>query len=605
MKRLCLCLVLLLAAIALGDTVFLADGSKLVGTVTKDGTTVHVQTPDGKRVTLKSSDVLYVSTGVKKPTGPDPLKPSLKPKATPTTPGPAKPNPASPRSASTTKYHSTDKTTVINRPQSRVFLAMRLLAANKAGPESKTAVTVRHYRSLVHDRKRNIAGRWYEPKDYIDRREKALAIARDAAADLKKGAKKLEPFKLKTTTTRNRTTGRLERGVSTSERNRALRYNQELQEIRVAQLEGRKKMKQAGLMFPEYEVRVFMLGCGAYQSGAYPDALMHFSKLAKERPNMVVYQQAYAMACIKRKSYDRGIKALIATLELDPTNGELRELIASTLKQLPGKEIHSDTVKLAKAALKKTKPFSKTRSGYSSLASSSSGDESIRWLFPAKPVTNAQYQLPNHPYDRFNDYQGVAVPIGPHTLMVDRNVVSDAAQIIIHIDANTSVVGKAKTSYARGLPVTTVEVRSHVFKPVELVGLEERDAAKNTSVFSTNYLPEMNKTNINLIRQQQIDFKTILDGKTKLFMPGESGGPIMTADGKLLGFLSGWTDCLEDDPEFILADHKDLERTIKSANRDPSKYSSAPVVDTSKLPRAKGNTFLIYSLGGEKFELKK
>lgn len=600
MTRLSILVVLLMAAWLPADTVFLADGRQIRGTVTKTDGKVHIQTEDGKTLTVNNSDVLYISSDIKELPKPDPLKPDLPPEARPL-PKPDKPVALPGGKNTLPDFGSSGNSSKVERPESRVFKFMRLLLVNKAGDDSATANSLKRYRSYVHDEKRQYGTRWCAPEDYIKRRDIANVLAKEAASDLKKAETEIEKFVPRYTTRRNSSTGRSERVISDSERRRAQQWLAKKREIEAAGVRGRKTIKQAAMIYPDPEIRVFLIACGEYQAKQYTDAFVHFQDLTKKRPYMTPYQQGYALAAAKRGNYDQAAKTLTHTLKRDPSNSELHDLLRAVLKDAPGKAIHSKVFLEAKETLEATKHLQQKRSGYSSLSRSSSSSEQVRWLFPGKPVTCSEFQLPEPPHDRYSYFQGVAVPIGPQTLLVDRAVVAGASQVIIRIDADTAVVGKVKYASSRDLKVAIVEVVSHAFTPVTLATVEARDKTDLAKALTTNFLPEMGES----IRQQGIKFKDLLAGNIpadkRPLQPGESGAPLFSGTGELLGFLTGWTDCFEDDPELSLVDHKELTRTVTSANKPPRKYGSSPTIDIEKLPKAKGNTFLVYAIRGDRF----
>lgn len=562
---------LLMAGLAGGDIVYLDDGRELQGRATRTGQTVRLIRPDGKVMTFPADSVLYIATGpvdtsTTRPSEPldepAPLPPATSPDNSLPTPSRAPP-PAAPPPPPGTGTVSFEASSA-SRPESLVFMLLRQAIGQANRPENLQR-QLAYYRGLAHERRRRVGRDWLYPRDFA-RRRKGFADL------LAQAGQHLSPLR------------RLDR-----ERFEELSRREQL-EVTRHKAAGVRLLDQAAAAWADPPLKHFLLGVSELNNGEATVAYERFDDALTDQPQVALFHQGRGMALAE---LDRPLDALddLSTMvRLRPGDEEGVELLRRILTAVPGSRIDQPACTQAKSLAEQ---FARPR------RSRSRRDDETHWLFPGDTVDADRFTLPTPPMDRLDILAAVAVPVAEQVLLVDAAIVRGASDLAVQVDADTLTAARGRTRRRRQpQPLALLGVEDHSFTPLVPVKDEQITVGLTATAWTTNRLAEMGAA----LRRQPVTVTAVgPDAQITLsatLLPGESAGPVITDDGRLLGVLAGWDDPFADKPNARLYRGEDLSDLLAKASRARIRNRSRQVTPSP----TSGQTFLVWSVHGERFE---
>jgi len=601
MRNVLLVFVALLAPLAAAaDIVVLRDGKSYEGKVTRQGDKVIVEMAEA---TL-SFPADRVAAIAKKPYEPKPAEPAAPEddEAGPTT---------SPQVAPPEVHVNLEQ---VARPETIVFLQMRRAAVAAGGFGD-----LQQWRAAVHDRKRNVGGnRWIAPEDFIRRRQKFEELAEQAARLF---------------------------GEATSHI-RARDAREKAERRRKKQL-ALRTTAQAARAPADPTVRAFLMGAAALIQGDHTAAKALFVKACRARPRVAGFHQGRGLALQGAGEPLEAVEAFTDVLRLRPDASQAVELLRAALKDAPGGQMDDPRFVAAQELLKGYKEDARGGGlGYGG---------GMRWLLPGEDARARENELPRPAFDRLDVRQGVAVPVAEHALLVSAQAVEGAAQVYVRIDEDTLAAGEVRRGTfmrrrAAG-PAALVVVEDYTFEPVTVEPETPPQPGQACETRAVNLFEEMGRTprplTGKLLRaegppdaaatvdesaagqddaddeedakppEKKTDIRTRIFGPKKkketgppLDVPfrlaaGESGAPVVTADGVLVGLLAGRTDPMAEGggPHRLLrpADLQGVLGRLKFLGRRSRMGGFGRVQRDVKPQPAKGRFFIIRAICPERF----
>lgn len=580
---------------AMGDVLYLRDGRKYEGTITRDGDRVKISLvyPAGTVLEFDAADVAAATTA--------PIA------SRPVTVAPEDTTPVQPKD----RPFSVDRASC---PEPVAYLYMRNLLASMEG-DSKAGFRrqVEAWQAAAKDRKRQISpGMWITPADFATRKKSALAQFKEAADVIAKV--------LKAGNTHVYSTGGVNANLAAATQAAHLK-----EEKKKADMICYTRQKQGAQLYPDPILRDFYTGQAELDANNFGPARLLFRMTVVEAARIPTFHQALGMAYMGEKRYREAMESFITMLQLLPDSRDAVQLAREALKKVPGSELgHSSFVnakKILSAYAEEAAPPSVTYSSYSTV------QKKINWVLPdGKTLAAPEGLVPVLPWDRFVFRQGLAVPVSETSLLVDSQIVKDALAVYVQIDSNNIVPAKLKRGYSTfgsgsktlPLPLELITVPGYTFTsispPLPAVGFtsskdkDKKEAPKYTvgQQFKLHGIGSLEEMTCR-VRISKPTVKEVAEGGVVLsewLAPGEGAGPVFSAEGQLAGVVAGKTDALAEnggpDRFYTIAE---LMPLLKNANQKgfSSSYSGgAKRVITPQA--AAGQYFVIYATVGEKLE---
>ncbi len=555
-----LTLVLFSTGAAMADIVYLKDGSRIEGTVTRSDGKISVQTSGGVKV-FDKKQVLYVSKAKTKTEPRQTKKSSSLPTDLLFPP------------LAQQKSFGIERA---SRPEPIIFYLMQKIAdAPSSQASANLKAQLKRWRSVAHENKRNAGrGKWTKPEEFLRRRQ-IYETRLDEANKLLEEAAQLEKKKKQKSSGKSIT---------------ATEYRKQLH----LQSQGKKLLSQAAGEWPDLQGRMFLKAVAAFNNEDFAKADSLSGQCAKLAPYVAVFSQLRGMALLGLKRYAKALEPLTRAMQLKPTDTTY-SLLASAMEKTAGYRIESPAYLLAARA---TRDFKATGGGKRQIAF---GAKKFKWLTTGRSVDAEVGKLPVLPYDRLDFNQAIAVPIGPSTLLVDESLVKDTTEIYVRIGPDTvaratAVKGRSRRSKKGGTPppLALIEVKGCVFKPLEVAAADSLQANTPVKGYGLNYWFEMGA------KARAFSAKLISGELENTFTlsaniaPGEASGPILNDEGQLVGFLAGKIDPLADmggTDRLILSD--ELESLIKRGQKKPRKSTK------SQLRKVAGKLFVVHAITTE------
>lgn len=553
MNKLMVTMILLAAwaGAAMGDIVYLRDGSKVEGKAVRKGDKVTV-TSSTKVSEFDAKDVVYIQEKAAEDTPTADSQPSSAPVVTVTS------QPAG-------TVVEMDKLTM---PESVIFSMMRTLQKTDPGSASfELRQQIEAWRGFAHDRKRKASGTWLTPKDFAHHREIFELTAKEAQDLFKK-----------------RPTG-----------------NKTKAEIREALAPAYAKLRTAAMSWADPLLREFLMGVVDLQAENYTSAQSLFRSCHDDQPLVPAFSQAGTLAYAFG---DRGLDSLsmaLSLVQLHPDNADTYWLLKKALDTVPGTELNGPLYKQGKDILAQYEA-PKTPSG-------TDITKNLYWMLPSSAKDRSGWvqrenMLPEPPVDRLIFRQAVGVPVAENMLLADAATVADAYEVFICIDGKTVVPAFVKKVTAKGpvAPLAVLVPAGATFTPVACESTVSADT--EATVYGLGMYQEMGA----VIRAN--DTKVTVAGGMALTnkqLPGEPAGPVLSKSGSLLCFLSGKTDALQDGGgEAKIIDLESINALIRAAKSSTavSSSSAGKVKRTAPAIQASGKTFVVVAISGERFEAK-
>ncbi len=578
-------LMLLLVAVwvclAPGDIVYMRNGDKHEGVMREEDGRVFIETDSGV-VEVAAEDVVY--TSVVAPVVGEPGQSGDGPAGSPEDGQPGAVPLAPPASADDfdggvvppAQTFDMDKATM---PQSIAFMLMRQAAAAATPRQARAlAPQIEQWQAAAHDRQRRIGGKWVRPGDFTLHRQKYERLR----AQAEKAARELWAVK------------------DTDE-------NPEEERARLGKvLNGR--LTKAAAAWLDDDIRMFLTGVAHYETGSYALAITAFEKCVESQPMVAAYQQGYGLALMEMPGRELdALEACLNELALHPDNSLTLQRVAQAMQNVPGTQVKEDLFVLADEIL----------SEYPDSAFRRSRQAAMIWHMPddRKGWSSKSRTLPVPSYDSLVYRQGIAVPIGAHTLLLDEKVVRGALEIYILLDNGKIVPAEVVSSSSNeGPQLAMVRTAQAEFEPVAVSEDAQFLVQSGVQSYGLSIFAEMG-TAPRLINgkitaapeppdedeedddedededQQAIELDISL-------APGEAASPVLTGDRRLVGFLAGRTNFLRDnggvDEFFPATDFTSLAKTARSSNPKASRLKRRfePVATEAA-------TFVVYCISSE------
>jgi len=492
----------------------------------------------------------------------------------------------------------------LTHPEPIVYLYMRGLAVTPPGAESVSMrKQIQLWRAHAHDRRRKAGLSWLTPKEFLRHRENYEKLLREAEDLMKNAGKGFVPPKSYTgrtssdrrythRTTRNRQREREKRALA-EKRIEALRkaYEKANRETAVA------KMREAATTWADPLIRNFLTAIADLWAKNYMRADGFFNHCIRSAPRVAAFHQGLGYAKSKQGRHLESLGAFLKVLALRPDSSEAAAMVREAMKRVPGHQIKSETYLRARETMQHyAKPTRRTT--YST--------QRVEWLMPGKKTWQTSLvTLPVPTYDRLTFRQAVAVAVGKHALLVDRETVNGALELFVRVDPNTVVRAQPgrSSSYGRTVkpPVAAIiSIRGYEFTPVAAAPDTKFDPDQACSAYAMALHQQMGSE----VRKVDGKLRPGKDGAgatlSMQLLAGESASPVLTEDGKLVGFLAARCDVKTDNGgPHKLVPLAELANLLKRA-RTLRPYRSSSRIQREIVPHAvTGRTFPVYATFAE------
>ena len=536
------------AALARGDIVYLNNGKVYRGQVTRKEDKVLIKMALGT-IAVNASDVQRIIKTAAA-TQPD----------TPTSPTP----PTDRQKLGLERF---------TRPESHVFLYMRQLATTPSGMASyRLREKIKEWRIRTHDRERRLEGRWISPEETSRHR-------REFAELLKKTQDTVRQLR------------RITYSSSLDADAQRVRYKRKLA----------GELRRAAQVWPDPILRDFLTGMAYLEGLYYSRALKHFRNCREAAPRVAGFWQGEGVALAGAGEKLKALAAYMEALRLRPDSRDAIELVRRGMKETPGAKMGEPTYIAARDL---TDLYEEPSGRYYTR-------RGVTWLMPGRDWLGREHALPTPTYDRLVFRQAVGVPISKTTLLVDGVAVKEALEVFVILGDGMVVPGRFRPSstYGRGkapIRLDLVTVADCVFTPLATDEKAKATAGQQVTAYGLSLYEEMGSR----VRPIPTKIEKVeANGAIRLaqgLIAGESAGPIITKDGRLLGFLAGKTDATADgggpDQVIGLTEIADL---IKRAGRSSS-YGGYRRVKRKITPKpAQGRCFVVLATAAEAPERKR
>jgi len=552
---------LLTAALAAGplaaDVVYLRDGTAYEGRVVdRDDKHVTIDVRGKGLVRLRTEDVLHVSVVASSA--------STRPAGAASGGGTAaiedlREKPFTPEMAT--------------RPETVVFQLMRKLKVTPPGTDSYAIrKQIEQWRIATHDRLRRSDGDWIGPDEFARRRAAYETALREAQAI----AKQYSSYRY--------------------------RSDREKERKRAEYLAAMEKVRQAAQKWPDPLLREYLVGLANLVAEDGENAAANLRRCVAKAPRVAGFRQAYGLALIELEQHADALAELITVVHLWPGSRDALELLEDGLKEAPGGLMKHDNFVAAKDTLAR----------YEDLPERRYKRRGWTWLMPGRAWYVSDHDfLPVPPYDRLVFRQGAAVPIGNHTVLVDARVIKGAEEVFVRLGPKTVVAGRVRRLSYRGLkdadvPLSFVSLDGYQFTPIKFKAGEGIAAGDVVTAYGLGFYEQMGRG----VRRMPTTVKSVReDGTPELgesLLPGEAAAPILTEDGRLVGFLSGKTNVSAEDggpDEYIPPET--IRALIERAQRGSSQrrpYGRARRREDLEPQEVTGDVFVVYATETEKLD---
>lgn len=552
------CLVLIAAIagpMARADTLYLEDGRELKGTVTKQDESYRLVDADGKVHEFPAAKVFYVTSDDPPPPPPPEAQP---PAPAETANPPAEPNESpEPTALPTDPSAETISHGEVVRPESILF---DLYRKKLAYPDQANTIdrTIRKYRRLAHDKQRQANGRWLAAEDFVRAWQSFADLNAQAEAEWRKAQKALPRDNTSATAAEQK------------------EYHSHL----ASAIQLQERAAQSWL---DPRLRNFLLAEAARRGNKPGRAIGLYTRLVADCPDMPAFRQGYALTLLDTSRQEESLAEVLSLISLYP--GQQRYTVAmlrQLMDQLDG-------------SMANTPRYQQARKLIQTSSRTSRRQRQMAWLFPDDRGKEDAGQLPTPPADRYTIRQAVAVPAGPHRLIVPAWAVAGAEQASVRIGADTFLGVEVTRRDRRSRdPLVVLDVPGATFTPVESTALPTGQAVL-ADLYAANVFAEMGTT----VRQFPAKLTVNSGGGVDLsagLLPGESGGAIFH-DGKLAGFLAGKTDALAETFEDRMIPGEAFRDAMEDAAK-PRRKSSDETLSPRDVP---GRVFLLRAFVPETF----
>jgi hypothetical protein len=568
--RILLLVVALVALDLAAETVYLVGGKTVRGKVVKKDGKVLVTDGQGQVRRFDEIDVLYIadtSAPADKPSSGDELLNTDEPLLEP---GQVDPALAPPSLKPAPRF----TINAARRPEPVVFHLMRSAVSAPGSPSLSDAdARLDRWQAAAKDRTRKVSDRWLSPEQITQLRVKVEAAnreARDMYHDIRR-----------------------RHGRRDDKDKRPPDFGAVYQHLR-----------EAASLWPDDRLRPILMGVSLLRIGDSRRAEGFFRRALENSENLAAGWQGLARAQLQQ---GQPLRALESLMELSRLKGQADETLALLVKAgraVEGKDMERPEYLAAKeiidaAGESLTQGDPRRRRTYRSDRES--------WLLPGRSESARQYELPLPAYDRIDFVQAIGVPTGSGTLAVDAAVIGKALGVFVRLDAQRVVPGQlGRTSGDEGgvdeLSLVSVDVEGVTFD--RLTTDPETAPVQDGEELMLVSLPAWPSLG-NLPRLTPCKAKVDQEGKVSVaagLLPGEGAGPVVTADGKLAGFMSGRLQVLNPGGgEAKFYDRARLADIVRGGAPLPARFrrriTDVPEQETEAT--VKGRYFIVYAVIGE------
>ena len=324
---------------------------------------------------------------------------------------------------------------------------------------------------------------------------------------------------------------------------------------------------------------------------------------------------------------DRELDALAAFLDelrLDPDNKLALLRVTDAMENVPGARIRDALFAQAEEMVAQY-PESAFRA-----------KRKLVWHMPGEKTWSTRTgTLPVPLYDRLVYRQGVAVPVGSHTLLVDREVLRDALEVFILLDDGTIVPAAAVSQHSSDgePPLAVVRTNEATFQAVAVSEDAQFNAGSAVATYGLSIFPEMGTTPRRIVGKitavparpdetneddeaddddgdeaddddgdggDTDDEENVIALEVSIaLVPGESASPVLTGDKRLVGFLAGRTNFRRDNGgEDELIPFTDIAPLVEEARKSSSR-SSGRIKRQFEPIATEATTFVVYCISSE------
>ena len=535
---------------AIADKVYLSSGKSVTGKVTEKNGKVIVLTEEGKRLVFKKSEVLYIAkdkttaSDRKKPPVSDKNKDNDSKKNIPSKED--KDKPTSKKSDSQDQSVQTKKTSLDGTitPEHEIFRYMRKQnAAIKSGKSKDTYKSrIINYRAKLHDQEICFRGKWINQ----ERLEKIY----DRFDNLLKEAKKaLRPQ------ARPAGNGRIRPRIGDINPEK-LKKAREKKCLEI--------LKQAAILIPDLTLRKFYMGVCAFKKEKFTSAGTIFSSCIKRDPLNYAYYQGAIRSYFNAKNYKKAFKIWETFAKKFPNAEEPFILANVCFRNMPGKLMKKDYVQRAQKLLRNFKKRFPRRLRRSN-------NNISRWWFPDRGLsTTGGLTLPKPSSYYYQTRNALAVPTTTRRLTLDRGALVDACKVFVEVKKGVYAEAKftkvKSTSKNKTPNLVTITVPGYSFTPVETSAKSKISTVSKLIGYTVNWLSSLGSK-----KRKFTSTVGAIDSENNIVLksgvaPGETAAPIFDNENNFVGFIPGYTNCMQEVYSPRLYNVKDLKKLFRNRN---------------------------------------
>ena len=531
------------------DVVYLRNGKKYEARVVRTARKVRLELRHGV-IEVDPNDIIHI----------EPSKLPAKPATKPSNPRPVNKDQQK-------KFTISDAT----QPEPVIFILMRNLAVTPPGEASfRLRTEIQNWQNRAHDMNRKVGSAWLGPEDFYRRRETFMEHLEEAKNLYRK----------------KRRSGR-----------NAPKVNQEQY-----RRQGALKLFLAAKTWADPTLRYFLMGIALYHKQDYRQAESMFRRAREQGPRVAAFWQGWAMTMQELNRHLEALDGMTQALRLNPESPYALKLVREGMKKIPGALIKRPQYTTALELVNQYVSSSKKRRS-----------KGITWLTPGKAINSKEFSLPILPYDRLVFRQAVGVPIAKNALLVDKSAIEGAMEVFVRIDETTIVRGRIRQSSSYGggktseMPLILLYVDDVEFKPLLADANTTFQVNESVMIYGLNAYEEMG-SQVRLITAKidATDSNQTLHISGSI-VPGEGTAPVVTTDGRVVGFLDGKTDAMVasggSDRFISVGELAPLLKRVKkrSTTRTAIRRYYGRRVKRKVIPKkVQGDHFVVYSTFAEK-----
>jgi len=545
---------------ARADTVYMRNGKRLVGKVTREGGKLKVEMALGT-VIVDAADVIYVGKGDAPAESPAPVIVDDD-------------RPAAKAVSPLARWVPGDATL----PEALVFMTARRIELLPPGSVTEgTRRQLSEWQMAVQDRKRKCGALWLDRADQ-QRRRAAFDQKLRAAADKVRQASRIYA-----------------RTRSDERRKRRL------------EADAAGELMAAAKVWPDKLISDFLAATLQLRAKHYDAAHAGFARCIGAEPLVAAFHQGRGLALLGLKRPIRAVEEFAICLELRDDTYQTVEMLKAAMQEVPGESMRHPSYERARLLLAR---YEEPRSAYRSY------NRSVAWLMPGKQWTSRDNALVSPPYDRLVARQALGVAVSQNVLAADRDALAGALAVYVQVTAEKVVRAEParRQTYRRGrgeadIPLATLSVPGATFEPMDLAKPAALKPGQTLTVRAVNVYRQMGTD----IRMGEAKVVSADDSGVKLdqaLLPGEAVGVGLAGDA-FAALLTSRADARAADcgrsravkPADLSGWVEQIKRSSSSGSRYRASRSPTLKADAARV-KAAGRVFLVHILAGEKAPTK-